>query len=83
MLSCEGMEEQKPAAQNQQAPAQPAAGQMGGATLLPEQLNPEERAHKVWKLRIVYNRKGCIGSAHCILSDVYDFELDEEMRAVL
>ena len=38
---------------------------------------------KVFKLKIVYNRKGCIGSSHCILSDPYNFELDEEIRAVL
>lgn len=38
---------------------------------------------KKFKLRVVYNRKGCIGSSHCILSDPYNFELDEETRAVL
>ena len=38
---------------------------------------------KKFRLRVVYNRNGCIGSSHCILSDPYDFELDEEMRAVL
>ena len=35
------------------------------------------------KLRIVYNRKGCIGASHCILSDPYNFDLDDEMKAVL
>ena len=38
---------------------------------------------KKFRLRVVYNRKGCIGSSHCILSDPYNFELDETMRAVL
>lgn len=35
------------------------------------------------KLRIVYNRKGCIGSSHCALSDPYNFELDDEPKAIL
>lgn len=34
-------------------------------------------------MKIVYNRKGCIGASHCILSDPNDFELDEEFKAVL
>ena len=38
---------------------------------------------KIFRLRVVYNRNGCIGSSHCILSDPYNFELDEEIRAVL
>lgn len=38
---------------------------------------------KVFKLRVVYNKKGCIGSSHCILSDPYNFELDEQFRAIL
>jgi ferredoxin len=36
-----------------------------------------------FRLRIVYNRKACIGSSHCILSDPYNFELDEGFKAVL
>jgi len=38
---------------------------------------------KQFKFRVVYNSKSCIGSSHCILSDPYNFELDEENRAVL
>ena len=35
-------------------------------------------------LRVIYNRKGCIGSGHCILSDAYDFAFDdEEFKAIL
>ena len=35
------------------------------------------------RIRIVYNRKGCIASGHCVLSDPFNFELDEEFRAIL
>ncbi|MBI4361657.1 MAG: hypothetical protein HY558_00625 [Euryarchaeota archaeon] len=35
------------------------------------------------KIRIVYNAKGCIGSGHCVLSDPYDFTLDENFHAVM
>ena len=38
---------------------------------------------KIWKLRIVYNKKGCLASGHCILSDPYNFTLDSEFRADL
>lgn len=40
-------------------------------------------APKMTKLRIVYNKKGCIGSGHCVLSDPYNFVLDEEFHADL
>lgn len=43
----------------------------------------DRKQHKVFKLRIVYNKKGCTSSCHCILSDPYDFELDEEFKAIL
>lgn len=43
----------------------------------------DRKEKKVFKLRIVYNKKGCIASGHCLLSDPYDFELDEEFKAVL
>lgn len=43
----------------------------------------DRKARKKFRLRVVYNRNGCIGSSHCILSDIYDFELDEEIKAVL
>ena len=38
---------------------------------------------KVFKLRIVYNKKGCTKSGHCALSDIYDFELDQDFKGVL
>lgn len=43
----------------------------------------DRTVQKKFKLRIVYNRKGCIGSSHCLLSDPYNFDLDDEMRAIL
>ena len=43
----------------------------------------DRKEKKVFKLRIVYNKKGCIASGHCLLSDPYDFELDEEFKAIL
>ncbi len=44
---------------------------------------PKPEASKAVKLRIVYNKKGCIGSGHCALSDPYHFALDEEFHADL
>jgi len=38
---------------------------------------------KIWKLRIVYNKKGCTASGHCILSDPYNFVLDQDFKADL
>ncbi len=38
---------------------------------------------KLFKLRIVYNKKGCTKSGHCALSDIYDFELDQDFKGVL
>lgn len=35
------------------------------------------------RIRIVYNRKGCISSGHCILSDPFNFVLDDEFKAIL
>ena len=35
------------------------------------------------KIRIVYNRKGCIASGHCILSDPFNFVLDDEFKSIL
>ncbi len=35
------------------------------------------------KLKIVYSKKGCIAAGHCVLSDPYDFTLDNEFKAVL
>lgn len=50
----------------------------------PEAATPAAAAPpKTVRLRIVYNKKGCIGSGHCVLSDPYNFVLDEEFRADL
>jgi len=43
----------------------------------------ERKEKKVFHLRIIYNKKGCISSGHCILSDPFNFELDSEFKAVL
>ncbi|MBI4020326.1 MAG: hypothetical protein HY367_03255, partial [Candidatus Aenigmarchaeota archaeon] len=43
----------------------------------------DKKVRKVFRLRIVYNKKGCVASGHCVLSDPYDFELDEEFKAIL
>lgn len=43
----------------------------------------DRTVRKKFKLRVVYNRNGCIGSSHCLLSDPYDFDLDEEVKAIL
>lgn len=43
----------------------------------------DKKVKKTFKLKIVYNRKGCISSCHCILSDPYDFKLDDELKAIL
>ena len=43
----------------------------------------DRKERKVFKLRIIYNKKGCCASGHCMLSDPYDFDLDEEFKAIL
>ena len=43
----------------------------------------EKKEKKVFKLRIIYNKKGCTASGHCVLSDPFNFTLDEEFRAIL
>lgn len=43
----------------------------------------DRKEKKVFRLRVIYNKNGCIASGHCILSDPYNFALDEEFRAVL
>lgn len=50
---------------------------------LDERYEHDRAANKVFRLRIVYNKKGCTSSGHCILSDPYDFTLDEEFKADL
>lgn len=42
-----------------------------------------KKTPKVFKLRIVYNKKGCTAAGHCVLSDPYDFGLDEDFKAIL
>lgn len=39
----------------------------------------DRKERKVHRLRIIFNRKGCIGSGHCMLSDPYNFAWDEEV----
>ncbi len=43
----------------------------------------DKTVKKKFKLRIVYNKKGCVSSGHCILSDPFDFELNGEFKAIL
>jgi len=43
----------------------------------------DKKVKKVFKLRIVYNKKGCAASGHCVLSDPFNFRLDDEFRAIL
>lgn len=43
----------------------------------------DKKEKKKFKLKIIYNKKGCIASGHCVLSDPYNFELDEEFKAIL
>lgn len=43
----------------------------------------DRKEHKMHKLRIIYNRKGCVASGHCVLSDPFNFVLDDEFRALL
>ncbi len=38
----------------------------------------DKKERKVHRLRIVYNKKGCVGSGHCMLSDPYDFVWSEK-----
>ncbi|MBI3190251.1 hypothetical protein HYZ41_00955 [archaeon] len=38
---------------------------------------------KIFKLRIVYNKKGCTAAGHCVLSDPFNFTLDKNFEAVL
>jgi len=38
---------------------------------------------KKFRLKIVYNKKGCIGAGHCALSDPYNFEIDEDFKGIL
>ncbi len=38
---------------------------------------------KKFKLKIIYNKNGCIASGHCALSDPYNFTLDEEFKGDL
>ncbi len=42
-----------------------------------------KKEKKIFKLRIVYNKKGCLASGHCILSDPFNFTLDDEFKAIL
>ncbi|MBI2579860.1 MAG: ferredoxin [Candidatus Aenigmarchaeota archaeon] len=43
----------------------------------------DRKARKKYKLRIIYNKSGCTAAGHCVLSDPYNFKLDEEFKAIL
>jgi len=43
----------------------------------------DRKEKKVFRLRIVYNKKGCTAAGHCALSDPYDFTIDEDFTANL
>ncbi len=43
----------------------------------------DKTVKKKFRLRIVYNKKGCAASGHCVLSDPFNFRLDDEFRAIL
>ena len=38
---------------------------------------------KTFRLKIVYNKNKCISSGHCILSDPYNWLLDDDFKANL
>lgn len=50
---------------------------------LDERYEHDRAGRKIFRLRVVYNKKGCISSGHCLLSDPYDFKLDDEFKAIL
>lgn len=88
-------EEQKTASEETKKPAESHATVARKKRLQQEQKEREDRSDwqakyehdrtikKTFRLRVVYNRNGCIGSSHCILSDPYNFELDEHTKAIL
>ena len=41
------------------------------------------KERKLYKLRIVYNKNGCVGAGHCVLSDIDNFKLDKDFKADL
>lgn len=43
----------------------------------------ETGERKKYRLRIIYNRNGCVGAGHCVLSDIENFKLDKDFKAVL
>lgn len=51
--------------------------------ILDKKYEHDHAARKTFKLRIIYNKKGCLSSGHCLLSDPYDFKLDDEFKAIL
>ena len=51
--------------------------------ILDEKYEHDHAKRKVFKLKIIYNKKGCLSSGHCLLSDPYDFKLDDEFKAIL
>ena len=51
--------------------------------ILDDKYEHDHAKRKTFKLRIIYNKKGCLSSGHCLLSDPYDFKLDDEFKAIL
>ena len=47
------------------------------------QYEHDKKTRKIFKLRIIYNRKGCTAAGHCVLSDPFNFTLDDKFRAIL
>ena len=47
-------------------------------TTLDKTYEHDKKERKLHKLRIIYNKKGCVGSGHCMLSDPYNFAWDEK-----
>ena len=43
----------------------------------------DKSSKKTFKLKIIYNKNKCIGAGHCVLSDPYNWKLDEEFKADL
>ena len=43
----------------------------------------DKKVRKVFKLRVVYNKNGCISAGHCALSDPHNFTLDDDFKGVL
>lgn len=43
----------------------------------------DKTTRKVFRLKVVYNKNKCDAAGHCVLSDPYNWVLDDEFRATL